>query len=110
MDIKNKPVLLNHSAMDAIAYKLLNGSVVDNTNIEHKNIIEPQCLVYYRSTRRGGQAVIISPDGEWLLKDPFKVNYEEHLQMFLNGERTEEKFAENESKKRWSLKNLFRRI
>lgn len=56
--------LLNHSTMDTIAYKLLNGSVTDNTNIEHKNIIEPECLVYYRSTKRGGGAVIISPDGD----------------------------------------------
>lgn len=83
----DKSVLLTHSAMDAIACKLLNGSVADNTNIERKNIIEPECLVYYRSTKRGGGAVIISPDGGWLLKDPFEVSYEEHLQMFLDGER-----------------------
>ena len=33
------------------------------------------------------------------------------LNFAVNGEKvTEEEFAENESKKRWSLKNLFRRI
>ena len=83
----DKSVLLTHSSMDAIACKLLNGSVSDHTNIEHKDIIEPECLVYYHSTKRGGGAVIISPDGGWLLKNPFEVSYEKHLEMFLDGER-----------------------
>lgn len=55
--------------------------------LEEKEIPN-QNAMYYRNVDRGGGALIISNDGSMLFVDPFFVEYEEHLQKFINGERS----------------------
>ena len=55
--------------------------------IEEREIADINAY-YFRNTDRGGGAVIISDNGEFLLVDPFFVDYEEHLKQFKNGKRT----------------------
>ncbi len=55
--------------------------------LEEKAIPE-QNVIYYRNIDRGGGALIVSKDGEMLFADPFFVDFDEHLQKFISGERT----------------------
>ena len=50
--------------------------------------IPEQNAIYYRNTKRGGGALIISTDGTMLFADPFFVEYDKHLQNFINGDRS----------------------
>lgn len=55
--------------------------------LEEKEIPE-QNAIYFRNTNRGGGAIIVSNDGAMLFADPFFVDYNAHLQKFINGERS----------------------
>lgn len=55
--------------------------------LEEKAIPE-QNAVYFRNTDRGGGALIIAEDGTMLMVDPFFIEYEEHLQNFICGDRS----------------------
>ena len=75
---------MNKESMRKTATEIL---LCGNDKIEEKEIAE-QNAMYYRNTDRGGGALIISEDGSMLFVDPFFTEYDEHLQNFINGERT----------------------
>lgn len=56
--------------------------------IEEKALPELNAM-YFRNIDRGGGALIISNNSEMLFVDPFYVNFEEHIEKFLKGERSQ---------------------
>lgn len=72
---------------DIMRSKAIEILLCQQDNLEER-IIPEQKAVYYRNINRGGGALIMSSDGSVLFVDPFFVAFDEHLQKFINGERS----------------------
>lgn len=72
---------------DIMRSKAIEILLCQEDNLEER-IIPEQNAVYYRNINRGGGALIMSSDGSMLFVDPFFVAFDEHLQKFINGERS----------------------
>lgn len=75
---------MKYEDMKKIAIDILSCQVDDLEEIK----LQETSAIYYRNKIRGGGAVIISDDGTLLFEDPFFVDFNEHLQKFIDGERS----------------------